>query len=510
MIDFLALLGTLGLITACQTTDRATETSAEHISRKPNIIFILADDLGYGDLKSLNPDSKIPTPNMDKLVKQGIHFSDAHSNSAVCTPTRYGILTGRYAFRTPLKRGVLWGYSPPLIEPGQETVASFLQKQGYHTACVGKWHLGLDWVAKDKNKDIPNIRANDPVSPNFDDNVDYTQYIAGGPADHGFDYSLIIPASLDMSPYCYLRNGTVVAAPTQYTEGKNEKNDGRGVFWRAGKVAPGFDFYTVLPTLIDSARQYIERQAQADQPFFLYLALPSPHTPWLPATEYQDASQADTYGDFVAMTDQMIGSILQTIEKQGIDDNTLIIVTSDNGADWRPTDLEEHQHRANHIYRGRKADIYEAGHRVPFLARWNGVIPASSHSHEIVCTTDLMATLSGLLQTELPPGVGEDSYNLWPAFLGKSTENPIRPFTIHHSLDGFFAIRQGNWKFTPHLGSGGFTDPKVVEPQPGEAPGTLYDLKNDPQEQNNLYKQHPEVVKALSQQLEKIKNQKPK
>lgn len=496
------LIFSLGLICSC-----IQKQNEEKPALPPNIIYILADDLGYGDLKSLNPKSKIPTPNMDRLVAAGVHFTDAHSNSAVCTPTRYGILTGRYAFRSSLKEGVLWGYSASLIEPGRETAGTFLKKNGYQTACIGKWHLGLDWAKKDSSKAIEDIQWNKSVSRDYNDNVDYTKRVGGGPSDHGFDYSLIIPASLDMDPYCYIRNGQVIKAPTSFTEGKDQQTEGRGVFWRAGKVSLNFDFYKVLPTFIDTACNYINTHANGQSPFFMYLPLPSPHTPWLPTKEYEGKSGAGRYGDYVYMVDDMIGKVLKTVKEKGIEENTLIIVTSDNGSDWRPTDIEQWNHRANYIYKGRKADIYEAGHRVPFIARWTGVIPAGLQSNQTMCTTDLMATLSGMLNRPLPDGSAEDSYNLWPAFTGKSVLSPIREATVHHSLDGFFSIRKGKWKYTSKLGSGGFTDPKIITPKDGEAPSTLYDIEKDPREQHNLYFEYPEVVKELSELLEKYKTQ---
>jgi arylsulfatase A-like enzyme len=478
----------------------------ENHQSNPNIIYILADDMGYGDLQSLNPESKIPTPNMDKIVKEGVHFTDAHTNSAVCTPTRYGILTGRYTFRTRLKDGVLWGYSTSLIEPGRETVATFMKTNGYKTACIGKWHLGLDWQKKDESKEIKDLMWEDEVPKGYDDNVDYSLPVKGGPSDHGFDYSYIIPSSLDMSPYVYVRNGKVVEEPTAYTEGKDQLVDGRGVFWRCGKVAPSFDFYQVLPSLVDTAAQFIKTNANAEKPFFLYLPLPAPHTPWLPTEEYKGNSNAGTYGDFVSMVDDMVGKIVKQVEDAGIDENTIIIVTSDNGSDWRPSDIEENGHRANYIFKGRKADIYEAGHRVPYIAKWKGVIPAGHKSDQTMCTTDLLATMAGLLNKPLADNAGEDSYNLWPAYTSV-VEEPIREATIHHSLNGAFAIRKGKWKYTAYLGSWGFSEPQIIEPKEGEAPATLYDMENDIQEQNNLYFEHPEIVDELNKLLEKYKEQ---
>jgi arylsulfatase A-like enzyme len=496
-----------GILTGC--TQLKVENKNHQAPPPPNIIYILADDLGYGDISYLNKDSKIPTPHLDGLAQEGIHFTDAHSNSAVCTPTRYGILTGRYAFRTSLTSGVLWGYSPALIEPSRVTVASFLKQNGYETACIGKWHLGLDWARKDPTRIIPEVTGNAPVPPDFEDNVNYEAVVKGGPADHGFDYSYIIPASLDMSPYLYLRNGKAVQAPTAYTAGKDQKVDGRGVFWREGKMSPDFDFYGVLPTFIGEAVQFVEEKAaqKGQKPFFLYLPLAAPHTPWVPGPVVANASGAGTYGDFVVMVDQMVGKVLAALDKNGLKENTLIIFTSDNGADWNPTDIENSGHHANHIFRGRKADIYEAGHRIPFIARWPGTIPAGASSDQTICTTDLLATVAGLLDQPLPEGAGEDSYNMLPAFKGEQPDHALREATIHHSLHGHFAIRKGPWKLTTSLGSGGFSQPQAVEPKEGQAPQTLYNLANDPGETMNLYLAHPEVVKELAGLLEQYQQQ---
>jgi len=475
-----------------------------HEQKKPNIVYILADDLGYGDISSLNPESGIQTPNMDKLVNQGIHFTDYHTGSAVCTPTRYGILTGRYAWRTRLKSGVLWGYDPPLIEQERTTVASFLKSQGYRTACVGKWHLGLGWKAKDPDKPIGNYDWDKLFDNGEGSNVDFTKKVEG-PNDLGFDYSFIIPASLDMTPYLYLENGKAVELPTNFTKGRNQNTDGRGVFWRAGEVSPGFDFYTVLQTITKKSVAFVKDQEKNQEPFFLYFPLTAPHTPWLPSEEFEGSSEAGRYGDFVAMVDHTVGQITEALEATGQLENTLLIVTSDNGAHWTPGDKEKFAHRANYIYKGQKADIYEAGHRVAYVARWPGMIPAGSSSSALVCSTDLMATLSGMLGVSLPESAGEDSFDQWKFYVNPSQLGNGRQTVVNHSLDGIFALRKGNWKYTPHLGSGGFTAPKTREPEQGEAPGTLYDLNADPGESANMYNQYPEMVKELSIILEKEK-----
>jgi arylsulfatase A len=465
--------------------------------KKPNIIYILTDDLGYGDIRYLNKDSKIHTPNLDALAKDGMYFTDAHSNSSVCTPTRYGILTGRYAFRSSLKRGVLHGYSPSLIEKDRPTVASFLQKQGYYTACIGKWHLGLNWAKK--NTTLPIKDARTDINEDYDDNVNYNDALEDGPLNHGFDYSFIIPASLDMSPYLYIRNNKPVNPPTAYTAGKSEKEQ-RGIMRRPGKMSPDFNFEQVLPNFINDALVFIEER-EKEKPFFLYLALPSPHTPWVPTEEFKN-SKAGVYGNYVTETDYMIGKILAALKKNQLEENTLVIVTSDNGADWKPTDIEATGHKANYIFRGRKADIYEAGHRVPFIAKWPTHIKKSSSSDQLMCTTDLFATVAGILKQPLPSGCAEDSENMLPAFTGK-TKTPIREAIIHHSLAGIFSIRQGNWKLTTLLGSGGFTDPRSEQPTAGAAPMTLYDLKADIAETKNLYYQYPERIKSLKSLLDR-------
>lgn len=465
----------IALGSAALGTCRAAES-------RPNIVYILADDLGWGDLRCYNAQSQAPTPNADRLAGQGVRFTDMHAPSAVCTPTRYGILTGRYCWRTSLKSGVLWGYSPNLIEPGRMTVASMLKSRGYYTGVIGKWHLGLG----DREK------------------TDYDQPLDPGPNDHGFDYFFGIPASLDMDPYVYVENNRVVEKPTAYTEGRNSP---RGVFWRAGAIAPSFKLEEVLPTLAGKAVEFIrDRAKKPAQPFFLYFALTAPHTPWLPAAPFRRRSRAGDYGDFVAQVDDTLGQVMRALEHSGLAGNTLLIFTSDNGADWKPQDKDKFPHRANASWRGMKADIWEAGHRIPFLARWPGKISAGSVSRELGCLTDLMATAADILDLNLPKNAGEDSYSLLPALLGKKGR-PIREAVVHHSQDGMFAIRQGEWKLILGRGSGGFSQPKRIEPKPGEPEGELYHLSKDPAESTNLYQKHPEMVASLSALLHKYRQQ---
>lgn len=449
--------------------------------RLPNIVYILADDLGWGDLGCYNPSSGVPTPNADRLASQGVRFTDMHSPSAVCTPTRYGIMTGRYCWRSRLKSGVLWGYSPNLIEPGRLTVPAMLKARGYYTAGVGKWHLGLG----DREK------------------ADYSQPLRPGPATHGFDYYFGIPASLDMDPYFYFENDRVVEQPTARTEGRNSP---RGVFWRGGGIAPGMKLEEVLPTLTRKATGIVRERATKAQPYFLYLPLTGPHTPWLPIPPWRGKSKAGDYGDFVAQVDDTVGQVLRAIEDSGAASNTLVIFTSDNGADWKPQDKAKFAHRANAGWRGEKADIWDGGHRIPFLARWPGRIAPGTTSNELGCLTDLMGTAAEIAGAKLPADAGEDSYSLLPALAGRRGK-PIREAVVHHSVEGMFGIRQGEWKLELGLGSGGFSDPKRIEPKPGGPRGQLYNIAKDPAETENLWLKHPETVARLTALLEKYQRE---
>ncbi len=460
----------------------------------PNIVLILADDLGYGDPRCYNAESKIPTPNIDRLAGEGVRFTDAHSPSAVCTPTRYGILTGQYCWRTRLKQGVLWtGYAPALIEPDRTTVAALLQTRGYHTGCVGKWHLGFNWASK----------TGAPVSAQDHDHVDFSKPVTRGPNAVGFDYSCIIPASLDMPPYCWIENGRCVEPPTVMDPGSKRVWAGGGGFWREGLRSPSFRFNEVLPTIADRACSYVDRRGADGKPFFLYVPFASPHTPWVPNEAHRGKSGAGAYGDFVHETDWAVGRLLSTLERQGLRNNTLVILTSDNGAHWPASQIERHGHRANGACRGQKADIWEGGHRVPFIARWPGHVQPESRCDETICQTDLIATCAGVAGVRLPGDAGEDSYDIMPYMLGRKPARPIREATVHHSLNGMFAIRQGKWKLILGRGSGGFTKPKKVKPSEGEPTGQLYDLVEDLGETRNVWQDQPDVVRRLTTLLER-------
>ena len=483
MFQSIAVIVVAALVSLGINTQSATAADGN----RPNIVFIMADDMGYGDPGYYNKESKVPTPNINRLAKEGIRMTDAHSPSAVCTPTRYGVLTGRYSWRSRLKKGVLWGFSPALIETGRVTVASLLKSNGYHTGCVGKWHLGLG--SKEK--------------------TDYTKPLTPGPNDVGFDYFFGIPASLDMEPYVFVKNANPLQLPTEKIVGSKGRRDGGGGFWRGGPIAPDFRHIDVLPRITEQAVGFIRDHAKktTKKPFFLYFPLSAPHTPWLPTAEFEGKSKAGPYGDFAAQVDWSVGQVLKELDDCKLTDDTLIIVTSDNGAHWKPNDIAKYGHRANHHLRGQKADIWEGGHRVPFIARWPGSITAGTTSDETICHTDFLATCAAVVGSRLPDDAGEDSYNILPALLGRTLHQPIREATVHHSVSGVFAIRKGDWKLILGRGSAGFSSPRVIKPKPGEATGQLYNLADDPSESKNLFLDRPKVVARLNSLLQKYKQQ---
>ncbi len=476
---------------------------AARAADRPNVIYILCDDLGYGDVSCLNPQGKIRTPHLDRIAREGMIFTDAHSGSAVCTPTRYGILTGRYAWRSRLKNGVLGGLSPRLIEPGRLTVAALLKAQGYHTAAVGKWHLGMDWARKEGSA----VNANGVESREQVFNVDFTRPIANGVNTVGFDYYFGISASLDMVPYAYIENDRITAQPTEDRDfamflGREE---GRS---RKGPTAPGFAVEQVLPDFTRKAIDYIGGRAAAAKsgtPFFLYLPLASPHTPVAPTPEWRGRSGLNAYADFVLETDASVGAILRALDEHGLARDTLVILTSDNGcspqADY--SELLGKGHNPSAQFRGHKADIYEGGHRIPFLVRWPARVAAGKTSAQTICLTDLMRTMADVLQAPLPEGAAEDSVSLLPALLGRDRA-PLREATVHHSINGSFAIRQGKWKLALCPGSGGWTAPRPGQHDTSALPLVqLFDLEQDPGETKNLQAEQPEVVARLTALLER-------
>ena len=439
-------------------------------------MLIVADDLGYGDLGCYGS-SAIETPELDGLAADGMRLTDAHAPGALCIPTRYGLMTGRYPFRSPLRLR-----DGPVVEDGP-TLASVLRDAGYATSMVGKWHLGL---SGDPRRDEP---------------------LTGGPCDRGFQRWFGIPASLDIPPYYWIRGRRPVAAPTERigassTEGWTKI---QGAFWREGDIAPGFVHDDVLPRLADEAVTEIERLANAAEPFFVYVALTGPHTPWLPDAKHENSGGAGMYGDFVRMVDSAVGRILAALEKSGRADDTLVVFTSDNGPVWYPQDTERFGHASTGPLRGMKADAWEGGHRVPFIVRWPGVTPQASTRADTICLTDLMATFAVAAGTTLPEGAGQDSIDLVPMLRDVVLDTPLRETTIlKHAAS---VVRHGRWKLIDHLGSGGFSSPRKRPPEDGEPDGQLYDLEADLGETHNLWSERPDVVKELLRRRDEIRAQ---
>ncbi len=448
--------------------------------QKPNIVFILADDLGYGDVHCLNPSrGKIATPSIDKLATQGMAFTDAHGSSAVCTPTRYGILTGRYNWRSHLASGVLGPYGAPLIDKDRLTVPAFLKQQGYATACIGKWHLGWTWPA-----------GHDWIKP-----------ITDGPTTRGFDYYFGTDVP-NYPPYCFIENDHAVGIPT---EPLPKALLGSHLASKAGPAVPGWKLEAILPTLADKACDFIGKQAKAGKPFFLYMPLTAPHTPIAVIQEWKDKSGLGRYADFVMETDAMIGRVIEAVDKSGVADNTIVIVTSDNGC--APyigvAELEAKGHFPSADRRGYKADAWDGGHHIPFIARWPGNVKPGTQTNQMICLNDLMATCAEILGAKLPDTAGEDSVSILPLLRG--SDQPTREFLVHHSISGKFAIRDGNWKLLLCPGSGGWGSPKDDAALKSGLPAVqLYDLSKDIGEKKNLQAEHPEIVAKLTKQLEKF------
>jgi arylsulfatase A len=439
----------------------ATALAAE----RPNIVHILADDFGYGDAKCYNPDGKIATPSIDRLAKEGMRFTDAHSGSAVCSPTRYGILTGRYAWRTKLRRGVLGPYDPPLIAADRLTVPALLKQQGYHTACVGKWHLGWDWPKKDGA-------------------VVFDRAIANGPTARGFDYYFGTDVP-NYPPYCFIDNDRTVGNPTAMKEVRDLNG-------RPGPMLPGWQFDGILPTLVEKATGYVADRAKEGKPFFLYLPLTSPHEPIAPSANFKGKSGISDLADFMMETDWAVGEVLDALDKHKLTDKTLVFFTCDNGhAGYTGLPaLEKAGHKVSGPFRGLKADIWEGVHRVPFIARWPGRIKPGTTCGDTICHTNLLATCAEILGEKVPAEACEDSVSILPLLRGVRLEQPTHDAVVHQASNGTLAIRRGKWKL-------------IVGPPADRPADQLYDLAADTGETKDVAAAHAEEVKRLTALLEK-------
>ena len=453
----------------------AALTSSLACAAQPNVVFILADDMGYGDVSALNEKSRIRTPAIDALCRDGVTFTDAHSGSSVSTPSRYGILTGRYAFRTTLKSGVTNSYSPPLIAPSRRTIATFLSELGYSTACIGKWHLGWNWTMRDGK-------------------VDFSGPVGDGPVTRGFDYFFGIPASLDMPPYVYIENDRVTAQPDRTSA------DGKGLLLqRSGPQGADFEHGECLQRITRKSLEYIAAQS-AKKPFFLYMPLTAPHTPILPSEEFRGKSGLSPYGDFVMMVDDVVAQIVARLKEQGLYENTVVVFAADNGCFHGAgvKEMEAGGHFPSYIYRGYKSDLFDGGHRVPLVVSRGGK-NGGRVERGLVSLTDFYATFAEMAGYRLTPGEGEDSYSLWGVVTGKGGN--LRPDAVHHSNNGSFSLREGRWKILFTAGSAGWSFPTF--PKDREYIATLpsmqlYDLESDPGETKNVIAEHPDVVRRLT------------
>ena len=493
MITMTAIVCTLGVLTPAFCAEKPT----------PNIVIIYADDLGYGDVQSYNPTrGKIPTPHIDKLALQGMSFTDAHSSSGVCSPSRYTLLTGRYHWRSRLQSGIVGLWAPPVITPDRLTIASLAKQNGYTTACIGKWHLGWDWPIDPQHKDLfkttgykgnKDITATDEQRKAWQET--FSQPIPGGPTAVGFDtyFGTDVP---NWPPYCFIENDRTVGIPSEYAAAELFINN------QASQQGPALKDWTlepILPALADRAVNFIQREAKTSEPFLLYMPLTSPHTPLSVNEEWKGKSGLNLYADFVMETDAVVGQVLKAIEQSGASDNTLVIFTSDNGCApyIGAEDLEEMGHYPSGPLRGYKSDAWEGGHRVPFIVRWPGVVNPNSESNHLVHQADLLATFSDVFEASLPNNAGEDSFSILPIL--KGADRSIRENAVSCGMRGVPGVRLGSWKYIPDPGSGGWG-----KGGDQSQPTQLYNLDNDLAEANNLAAKKPKRVAEMQALLETL------
>ncbi len=477
-------------------------------ARLPNLVIVFADDMGFGDPRVYNPRSRIPTPHIDALAARGMRFTDAHATSSVCTPSRYGLLTGRYPWRSRLPVGIVNSWGGPVIARDRLTLGKALQSKGYATACIGKWHLGWDWPVQGGGYLSDELEGVN-VGPNYEtygQRIDFARPVKEGPVTRGFDYYFgdDVP---NFPPYAFIENDRVLDNPAD----RMPANKGQ----RAGPMMPRWDLWAAQPTITARAIQWLEDRAAApDTPFFLFMPLLGPHTPIVPSAEHRGKSEAGPYGDWVHQMDAILGKVVAVLERTGTIENTVVVFTSDNGSPARSgigsfgatrTVTELYSHVPNAPWRGLKADAWEAGHRVPLVVRWDGTVPPAAVSQRTVCLTDLFATFSEIVGFDMPDGSGEDSHSLLPALTGSGAH--ARKLTVHHSLAGLFAVRKGPWKLILGDGSGGFSSPKgrILGPSE-EHPSQLYLLSEDPGERRNLAVSRQAKAAELRRDLDRVRN----
>ncbi len=472
-------------------------------AQRLNIVILYADDMGYGDPGANNPASKIPTPNLDRLAATGCRFSDGHSSSGICTPSRYALLTGRHHWRD--FHGIVNAFGKPVFKEGQLTLPGMLRENGYETAAIGKWHLGWNWDSIRK----PGT-PKDSVQPG---DFNWTKPVPGGPLDRGFD-RYFGDDVINFPPYAWIEDNKLVKAPDVMMDSKTWRPIKEGSWeCRTGPMVSGWDPYEILPTLTRRGVDFIRTRKEANKPFFLYFAYPSPHAPIIPNDEFDGKSQAGPYGDFVYETDHSVGQLLAALEESGLADNTIVVFSADNGAEnYAYARDAKYDHWSSAPFRGRKRDTYEGGHHVPFLVRWPGVTKPGSVSDALISQVDLMATFAALVGYELPRNAAEDSHDFL-AYLRGEVEAGPRMAIVHNTNKDQYALRDGDWLLID--GESGYTSksaPAEWHRKHGYAdddglPEELYHLKEDPGQRHNLAAKYPDRVKAMQVQLGKIRKQ---
>lgn len=479
-------------------------------AQKPNILVILADDLGYGDVSCYNSESKVKTPHIDQLAKTGLRFTDAHSPSTVCTPTRYSLLTGRMAFRTGM-RGVFTGVGGPcMIEPKRVTLASMLKQKGYATACIGKWHVGMTFFDKE-GKPI-NKNGLEAVKQ-----VDYSRRSPDSPIHRGFDhfFGTVCCPTTDWL-YAYMDGDIIPKPPTRILDKTPLPKHAYSRDNRGGLIADDFDLEKVDLMFLEKSKQFLIDHAAKEtrKPFFLLHSTQAVHLPSFPADQFKGKTGFGPHGDFIHELDFIVGELMDTLKKLDMVENTLVIFTSDNGPETASVVnmRKDHQHDGARPWRGVKRDNWEGGHRVPFIARWPKVIAANQETDQTFCLTDVMATCASIVGYKLNNRMAEDSFDFFPVLKDPGLKKPVREFTIHQTISLALAIRSGKWKYLDHKGSGGNRYDRgrmkkfaLPEGEP-DSPGQLYDLEQDPGETTNLYSRYPDVVQRLRRQLNQFKD----
>ncbi len=475
---------------------------------KPNILILYADDLGYGDLKSFSKDSKIPTPHLDRLADQGMRFTDAHSSSGICTPSRYALLTGRYHWRK--FHGIVGAFGGSAFDAAELTMAEMLQQQGYITAAIGKWHLGWDWLSIKK----PGAERYEHRKNRFTfrpEALDWSQPIADGPLAHGFDY-YFGDTVINFPPYAWIENDRVVGEPTVMMDPELWPTIKEGNWeCRQGPMIEGWNPYENIPTTTAKAVAKIREYAGQEQPFFLYFAFPSPHAPIIPNDEFDGTSQAGPYGDFIVETDAACGTILEALDQTGQSNNTIVIFSADNGAEkYALPRLATYGHWSSGPLRGLKQDIYEGGHRVPTIIKWPGQTTPGSVYHGLTSQIDIMATLTAALGVTLPDDQAVDSLSFFASLSDPGRHH--RDSLVHNtSKRNGYAIREGNWVLIDAKTGYNRKIYEEWDQQHGytddELPVELYNLADDLAQKNNLAADHPEKVAKLQALLKEIQSQ---